>query len=274
MERLFQPFLFLAVVNLRLYINHYRYTFCNGIMVLPFYNYQFRTMKKFHTLLLLSSLTLLIPMGCVAQKNTGNTAVNTYKTIYAKAVEYGDLNTAIGAAHNILAISPADYHFMDSLVNLYYEAGNLVAAINVGNDILAAAPQNVAVREMVANSQMELGLSGEAIQNYQDLYTRTSNLVYLYTIAITQFEMKNYTESGATVEKLLTAEGNLTKISIAAADGSVQAIPIKAAAYNIKGAIAVEVNNPTIAKQNFEEALRLAPEFALAKQNLAALGKK
>lgn len=218
---------------------------------------------------------VLVSASCAAQKNTtSNTVVITNKTIYAKAVEYGDFNTAIVAAHNILANSPADYHFMDSLARLYYASGNLVAAINIGNDILNAAPQNITVREIVANSQLGLGLSGEALINYNDLFGRTSNLLYLYNVASTEFGMKRFTEAGLTLDKILKADGNLTKVSLTGTDGRIQEIPLKAAALNIKGAIAVEVNNIPIAKQNFEEALKIAPDFDLAKTNLAQLNKK
>ncbi len=212
--------------------------------------------------------------SCVAQKNvTSSTLVSANKTIYAKAVEFGDLNTAIVAAHTILANSSSDYHYMDSLVSLYYVSGNLVATVNVGNAILEAAPQNVTVREIVANSLIALGMNGDALVHYKELFSRTDNLVYLYNVATTEFNMKNYTECGVTIEKLLKAPSNMNKVSITNADGSAQEIAIKAAAFNIKGAIAMEVNNTAIAKQNFEEALKIAPEFSLAKNNLEALSK-
>ena len=153
------------------------------------------------------ALSAFTVTSSVAQKNSTatSTIVSTNKTIYAKAVEYGDLNTAIVAAHTILANSPNDYHYMDSLVSLYYASGNLVAAINVGNAILEAAPQNTAVREMVANSLVALDLNGDALVHFNELYTRTGNLVYLYNVATTQFNMKNYTDCGTTVERLLKA---------------------------------------------------------------------
>lgn len=222
------------------------------------------------------TLSLFTVGTSVAQKNTNATSaiVSSNKTIYAKAIEYGDLNTAIVAAHTILANSPNDYHYMDSLVGLYYTSGNLVAAVNVGNDILAAAPQNTTVRELVANSLIALDLSADALVHYNELYTRTGNLVYLYNVATTQFNMKNYTDCGFTVERLLKAESNMVKVNIATAEGDAQDVPIKAAALNIKGAIAMELNSLAIAKENFEEALKVAPDFALAKNNLETLANR
>lgn len=230
-------------------------------------------MRKLHLLPFAFTILALVPMGCAAQRNAPTNIVTTNKTIYDKAIEYGDLNTAIVAAHTILANSPADYHYMDSLVDLYYATGNLVAAINIGNDILGAAPQNVAVREVVANSQQALGLNGEAVLNYRELYTRTNDLFFLYNLASTQYNMKNLTECGTTLDQILKAEGNMQKIPLTGADGETQEVPIKAAAHNMKGAIALEVNNNPIAKQNFEEALKIAPDFSLAKKNLEEMRK-
>ncbi len=247
------------------------YSLCNGLQIL---NHQLNSMKN-HILLFAAAAFGFMPLAAEAQKNTsaGNNIVTTNKTIYAKAVEFGDFNTAIVAAHTILANSPNDYHYLDSLVSLYSANGNLVAAVNVGNTILDAAPQNTTVRELVANSLVGLGMNGEAIVHYNDLYSRTSNIIYLYNIATTEFSMKNYTDCGLTVERILKADGNLTKVAINGADGKTQDIPVKAAAYNIKGAIAVEVNNTIIAKASFEEALKIAPEFSLAKSNLEVLKK-
>lgn len=247
------------------------YSLCSYVQIL---NHQPNPMKNYILLFAVAAIGIM-PLAAQAQKNTnaGNNIVAANKTIYAKAVEFGDFNTAIVAAHTILANSPNDYHYMDSLVSLYNAIGNLVAAVNVGNAILEAAPQNTTVRELVANSLIGLGMNGEAIVHYNDLYSRTSNIIYLYNIATTEFGMKNYTDCGLTVERILKAEGNMTKVAIDGADGKTQDIPVKAAAYNIKGAIAVEVNNTAIAKESFEEALKIAPEFSLAKSNLEVLKK-
>jgi tetratricopeptide (TPR) repeat protein len=262
---------FLILQRLYLQLTIVAYSLCSSIKTLkPQPNF----MRQF-ILLFAVAFIGFIPTSCTAQKNTsaGNTIVTTSKTIYAKAVEFGDFNTAIVAAHTILANSPNDYHYMDSLVSLYYTSGNLVAAVNVGNTILDAAPQNTTVRELVANSLIGLGMNGEAIVHYNDLYSRTSNIIYLYNIATTEFGMKNYTDCGLTVERILKADGNMTNVAINGADGKAQDIPVKAAAYNIKGAIAVVVNNTAIAKESFEEALKIAPDFSLAKSNLEELKK-
>ena len=53
-----------------------------------------------------------------------------------------------------------------------------------------------------------------------------------------------------------------------------QDIVMKAAALNVKGICAMELNQEAAAKDNFAKALELAPEFVLAKGNLDNLNKK
>ena len=49
---------------------------------------------------------------------------------------------------------------------------------------------------------------------------------------------------------------------------------MKAAAYNVKGICALELNQPDAAKDNFNKALQAFPDFVLAKSNLETLAKK
>ena len=52
-----------------------------------------------------------------------------------------------------------------------------------------------------------------------------------------------------------------------------QEVPMKAAALNVKGICAMELNQPDAAKDNFKKALEIDPDFALAKGNLENAGK-
>jgi Tfp pilus assembly protein PilF len=55
--------------------------------------------------------------------------------------------------------------------------------------------------------------------------------------------------------------------------GGSQKVPLRAAAFNVKGIIAMDLNQPEVAKLQFETALKLFPDFALAQGNLAALAQ-
>ena len=49
---------------------------------------------------------------------------------------------------------------------------------------------------------------------------------------------------------------------------------MKAAALNVKGIVAMDLNQDANAKEFFNQALQLFPDFALAKGNLATLSQK
>jgi hypothetical protein len=49
---------------------------------------------------------------------------------------------------------------------------------------------------------------------------------------------------------------------------------LKAAALNLRGVIMQELSMTDKAKENFEAALKIMPEFALAKGNLESMNKK
>jgi len=53
--------------------------------------------------------------------------------------------------------------------------------------------------------------------------------------------------------------------------GGSQKVPLRAAAHNVKGIIAMDLNQPDIAKQQFETAIKLFPDFVLAQGNLVAI---
>ena len=48
---------------------------------------------------------------------------------------------------------------------------------------------------------------------------------------------------------------------------------MKVAVLNLKGLLNKEVGNMELAKQAFQDALNIAPDFSLAKSNLDALDK-
>ena len=59
-------------------------------------------------------------------------------------------------------------------------------------------------------------------------------------------------------------------IGIGSDDGR-QNVPLKAAALNLRGIILTEINMKDKSKEALEAALKVYPEFALAKKNLDAL---
>jgi tetratricopeptide (TPR) repeat protein len=127
--------------------------------------------------------------------------------------------------------------------------------------------------EMAAISKQSLGALKEALADYESLYKQKPDLYSLYQIATLQYQLKRYGESVISCDQIIAnPESEKLEASISMKGGS-QKVPLRAAAHNVKGIIAMDLNQPEVAKLQFETALKLFPDFALAQGNLAALAQ-
>lgn len=230
-------------------------------------------------------LLVLFQLQLAAQKNKGNkeqqppqqqlTAgsddlLSTYKEIYAKAMSYGDYSVATNAVYQLLANGGSET-YKDTLAFLYFNGGNYVQAILVSEDVLKQKPNDLAILEITAVSQQNLGLPKEALESYEKLYSLNPDIFHLYNIASLQYTLKRFGECSATLDAILRAEENTEEITITNNNGQSQKVPIKAAALNMLGVMALEMNETELAAKSFNDALKIAPQFALAKGNLQRL---
>jgi len=155
---------------------------------------------------------------------------------------------------------------------LYFNAGAYVQTILLGKEIMEQKPDNKEVLELVAVSEQNLGAQKEALEHYEQLYQLTQSPFHLYQIASLQYSLKRYGECEMSVNRILAdpAAGE-EMVGITIGKGQTQKVPLKAAAYNMKGVIAMDLSKNDIAKNNFEEALEIFPEFQLASLNLKSL---
>lgn len=210
-------------------------------------------------------------MGC-EQADPREAMLEKEREVLEMARKNNDWNVATQAIYNILALSPADSAYRDSLAMLYYDRGAFVQAIQVGNKLLQQRPNDTVLVEMMAIAKESAGQLKESLEHYQQLYEDTRKPYYLYQIASIEFKLRRFNESAVTLNKLLSQEGLEDETVIITYErGRQQRVPIQAAAINIQGVLALEMEKFDLAKQAFEQALQLAPEFQLAKNNLQAL---
>lgn len=224
-------------------------------------------LKGISTLILLSAIAVVV--GC---QNPSNTMLKTQKEVYQQALEYNDLATATQAVYNILELSPQDSAYKDSLAQIYFSRGAHVQAVNVGDELLNNRPEDTTLLEMMAVSKEAIGQNEEALEHYQKLFKKQDDPYYQYQIASIQFKMKRYNECNATLQTLLQRsdlEGK--KVSISYNRGRQQQVPVKAAAYNIRGVLALQLKKNDVAKKSFQKATKLHEDFVLAKNNLKAM---
>ncbi|MCS6819877.1 MAG: hypothetical protein RMJ53_02660 [Chitinophagales bacterium] len=188
---------------------------------------------------------------------------------YKNALKYFDLQAASVALYQAIALKPERTDLLDSLAYLYFTGERYGQVYLLGDEILKKDGKRNDIREMLAVSKQALNMPREALEDYEKLYASTKELQYLYQVASLQYQLKRYGECIASLDAIISnPEADKKQINIKNQDGGSQNVPMKAAAYNVKGICALEVNQIEAAKNNFNEALKIFPEFVLARNNL------
>jgi len=239
-------------------------------------------MKQFAiALLLLSSLSITAQKNKnqetapAEQKSTSPDLFSLQMSIYKNAVKYYDLQAASVALYNAIALKPERKDLYDSLTYLYFAGERYGQVYLMGEDILKRDENRNDIREMLAVAKQALNMPKEALADYEKIFNATKELQYLYQVATLQYQLKRFGECIASLEQIIAnPESEKKQIAIKNQDGGGQNVPMKAAAFNVKGICALEVNQDDAAKENFNEALKLFPDFVLAKNNLTLVEQR
>ncbi len=214
-------------------------------------------------------LSMLVTMGFSQGNIKQSEAYKLQQQVYNTAMRYNDVNVAKDALFKLVTLDPQDASLLDSLAYMYYDAQRFASVILVSNDILARNPNHLAAIEMSAISFERLGINERALEKYETLYLKNNDVTTLYKIAYLQYDMKRFNESATSADILLKAQvKDDMKIIYNTAAKTQQEVPIKASVHNLRGLIELEKGNKKEAKVHFENALKLAPEFELAKENI------
>ena len=198
---------------------------------------------------------------------------NIQHKVLNKALKLGDASVAITAIYNMLALKPNEAAIKDTLALLYYNQNTYEQALTLGMQILESSPDNANALEIVAGSQQNLGQIKEALKNYETLFSISNDIGHLYIISTLQYALKRFGECNATLDALLKIESEKS-VGVNAGNGQVQLVPVKAAAYNIKGVVAIDMNQTELGLQFFNKALEIFPQFVLAASNIEQIKKK
>lgn len=192
--------------------------------------------------------------------------------IYRKAIACYDFSTAATALHTMLAIQPEHREWKDTLASVYYTQGNWLSAILVSEEILNDSAGNLFAREILAESQTQYGLTAASLSSFEKLFQQEARPMWLYRVICLRYELKRQQECFAGIQTLLSLEGVGTEtIRISYEDGSMQAVPLAAAALNVGGMLLKEAGRTAEAREIFKQSLNMMPEFVLAANNLASL---
>lgn len=225
---------------------------------------------KFITLSFLFSSLLFVHAQTAVSADPFDVQMRFYKS----ALKNYDLQAATVALYTMQALKPERTDLNDSLALLYFAGERYPQAYLIGEAIVKENPKRNDMLELVAVSKQNLGLVKESLSDYEKLYALDKSVFYLYQIATLQYQLKRYGECVSSLDQIIgNADADKQKVNIRVQNGS-QDVPMKAAAYNVKGICAMELNQTEAAKENFTKATQLAPDFVLAKGNLEAISKK
>jgi tetratricopeptide (TPR) repeat protein len=195
--------------------------------------------------------------------------------IYQQATRYQDPLTKLYALHYRIATEGSSFGLLDTLAQTYFEAGFYRQTVAIADELLAQQPRNATIAELKALSYFYLQDSKKALDAYEALYEITQDPLHLYQVITLQFNLQRYGECQANIDKLLaTSDAGTASVRIVLPDGQAQSVPLRAAAYNVRGVLFRLQKEYKRAKEAFDQALQIAPDFQLAKGNLADMEKE
>jgi tetratricopeptide (TPR) repeat protein len=190
---------------------------------------------------------------------------------YVTAVKWNDFEVAKSALYDLIVENPQNDSLILSLAYHYYENQQHVPVVLVSQQLLTRNPKNVAALEIGAIGYEAMGVKDRALQNYESLYLLSNNVNMLYKMAFLQYDLKRNTEAITSIDILLAnKEVETLKVVYNDVDNKPKEYPMSVALLNLKGLAVLEhLGDKVAAKKLFDQALALAPDFVLAKQNLA-----
>lgn len=190
---------------------------------------------------------------------------------YVTALQWNDNDVAKNALYDLIIENPQNDSLIFNLAYYYYENQIYPSSVLVSQQLLARNPKNLPALEMAAVGFEMMGVPDRALQNYESLYLLTNNINTIYKMAFLQYDLKRFAECLASIEILLTNKDlDTSKVSFNDVENKPKEYPMKVAILNLKGmAVQEHLGDKVAAKKLYEESLTIAPDFVLAKQNLA-----
>lgn len=208
------------------------------------------------------------------QENRASSVVFHYSQMYQRALRYNDINVAKNALYNLVSLYPNNDSLLYSLSVLYFQTQQYASAALTSRDVLSLNPNHIGALEVSAFSFEQIGAKEKAIEAYEKLYLQSDDYQSLYKLAFLQYELGRFNEALTNADILLNRkETPELTVTYTGANNEQKEYPIQAALFNLKGLIAKSKNETEEARKFFNQALEIAPEFEMAKENLNSLNK-
>lgn len=224
-------------------------------------------MKILYTLLLLSMTSVSI----MAQSSKEE-AIALEREVIQTAKRIGDQSVATYSMYKLIALEGQNSTYKDTLTYIYYSSRKYGSCFLMANEVLKRDPKNQGILELKASSLESLGALDKAIEAYSELFALSNNNYHGYNLSKLQLAMNKFDEAYVTIKKVegLNDTGQV-KVNFSINQTHTQQIELLAAIPYLKGLIEEEMEKNPEAKLSFEKALKIQPEFVLAKEKLDKL---
>lgn len=229
-------------------------------------------MKK---ITLLCLITLSFNLNAQTTKTTTVAAPNLHLQVYRNAVSAGDLATAITALNYVVATEMKSGKYQDSLAMLYFATNNIQQANYWSNKVLTVQPNNLVMLDVKATALKQMGQPLQAIETYEKMLSIDKSPATCFNLTELQYSVKRLYECVASTQ--LAEQMTIPKdlgFSYKISDKENAQTPLMAAFYNYRGLALYDLGQKEEAKNAFMSALKLDPNFLLAKAYLEQLEKE
>jgi len=204
-------------------------------------------------------------------------APSSLEVAYARAIAYGDAQAASVIACQLVDALPGKAAvWKEELAKLYFATRRLASCELVCEDLIQhhGAAEKTPILEMRAMSLEGTGRKQDAIQAWRGLWEKAPNASCAVRLAGLQFETGGWDDAEKTIAAgLALKDAEEAKFALPKSSSEMQQVPAAAALHNLKALLLMK-RDPTAkdaAKAELDTALKLAPDFELAKRNLKGL---
>lgn len=205
------------------------------------------------------------------------TTPSSLEAAYARATAYADAQTAAVIACQLVDAEPGKAAiWKEELAKLYFTSRRLASCERVCDDLIQnhGAAEKAQILEMRAICQEGLGRKEEAINAWRVLWEKAPNAGHAVHLAGLQFETGALDDAEKTlIAGLALKDAEEAKIALPKSSSQMQQVPAVAALHNLKALLLMKRDPKATdtAKAELEVALKLCPDFELAKRNLKGL---
>ncbi len=195
--------------------------------------------------------------------------------IYEMAKNFGDPTMARMAIYNLLSFNPGNTALLDTLAVLYIDDNDLASAALTAQESATLNPKDMFAVEIAAACFERIGATAKAIEFYERLYTSNFDINTVYKMGFLQMQIKRYIEASTNADIIIEdPKSDKLKLVFQKSDTETQQISLKVCAYRLKGMIEENQGNISMAKEYYQKGLDMEPDFAVLKDQLAALATK